>query len=142
MVVIVLLGVLAAVAIPRMVGRTGFEARGFADEVASALRYGQRSAVAMRRPVYVLVSPPGGTCSLRLCLDSGCKLPLINPATNSAFCLRTPALVALSYSGGNVSFSFSASGRPTLGATYTVSSSAPGVSSRIITVEAESGYVR
>lgn len=141
MVVIVLLGVLAAVAIPRMVGRTGFEARGFADEVASALRYGQRSAIAMRRPVYVLVSGPP-TCPLRLCLDSSCTQPLINPATNSAFCLATPALVALSYPGWGGSFSFSASGRPTLGAAYTVSSSAPGVSSRIITVEAESGYVR
>jgi MSHA pilin protein MshC len=144
-VVIVVLGVLAAVAFPRLVGRTGFESRAFADEVASALRYGQRSAIAMRRPVVVEVnsgtSSSGAPCALRLCLDSGCTQFVVNPADNQPFCLAAPSLIAVARTGGSQPFSFGASGRPSSGANYTISSSAPGDASRVITVEAESGYV-
>lgn len=50
-VTIVVIGILAAVALPRFNGQTGFEERGFRDETASALRYAQKAAIALRRPV-------------------------------------------------------------------------------------------
>jgi MSHA pilin protein MshC len=44
--VIALLGITMAVITPRFVDMTTFRARGYADEVAGALRYGQRIAMA------------------------------------------------------------------------------------------------
>ncbi|CAG1017250.1 partial Type II secretion system protein G, partial [Burkholderiaceae bacterium] len=52
-IVLVLIGILAVVAIPRLAGQSGFAARGARDYVASGLRYAQKSAVAMRRNVCV-----------------------------------------------------------------------------------------
>jgi len=142
-VVIIVLAVLAAVAVPRLAGRTGFEARGFADEVASALRYGQRSAVAMRRTVMVMVATPSNAqpCALRLCLDNACNQQVTDPATSAAFCLRPPALVTLA-NLSKTTISFDGRGRPNTAGQYLVSSSAPGDASRTLVVEAESGYVR
>jgi MSHA pilin protein MshC len=141
-VVIIILAVLAAVAAPRLVGRTGFESRGFYDEVASAYRYGQRSAIALRRTVTVSVSTPSNSqpCALRLCLNAQCTLQVLDPATNAPFCLRPPSLVTLS--GPLVAISFDSRGRPSNGGSVTVASSAPGDSNRTITIETESGYVR
>jgi len=142
-VVIIVLAVLAAVAIPRLAGRTGFEARGFADEVASALRYSQRSAIAMRRTVTVRVATPTNQqpCALRLCLDNNCTQQVTNPATSAPFCLRPPALVTL-LNASESDTRFDARGRPNAAGQYLVSSSAPGDASRTIVIEAESGYVR
>lgn len=50
-VTIVVAGILAAVVLPRFDGRHGFEERGFRDETVSALRYAQKAAIALRRPV-------------------------------------------------------------------------------------------
>jgi MSHA pilin protein MshC len=44
--VVALLGITMAVITPRFVDMTTFRARGYADEVAGALRYGQRIAMA------------------------------------------------------------------------------------------------
>lgn len=49
----VIVGVLAAMALPRFFGTHGFEERGFYDEVLSAIRYAQKSAIAQRRRVCV-----------------------------------------------------------------------------------------
>lgn len=49
--VMVLIGVLAAIGVPRLVGDNSFAAATFGDEVASALRTAQKTAVARRRLV-------------------------------------------------------------------------------------------
>jgi len=48
-VTMIILGILAAIVVPRFSGQTGFEARGFRDETLVALRYAQKSAIAARR---------------------------------------------------------------------------------------------
>jgi MSHA pilin protein MshC len=56
---IVIIGVLAAVAGPRFVSDQTFKERGYLDEVASALRYAQRIAVASGCPVSFTINASG-----------------------------------------------------------------------------------
>ncbi len=52
-IVLVLLGVLAVVAAPRIFNTGDFNARGFHDETLALLRYAQKAAIAQRRTVCV-----------------------------------------------------------------------------------------
>ena len=49
---LIVVGILAAFAVPRFVGRTGFESRGFYDQAQGIVRYAQKIAIAQRQ------SPP------------------------------------------------------------------------------------
>lgn len=59
--VLVLIGVLAAVAAPRFIGNQAWAARGYVDAARSALEFGRQAAVAQRRWVCVDVAPGGLT---------------------------------------------------------------------------------
>ena len=63
-VVMVIIGILATVALPRFFDRSVFEARGFLDETKAALRYAQKAAVAQRRTVCVVLAANGITLSI------------------------------------------------------------------------------
>lgn len=56
---IVILGILAAVAAPGLFDNRAFTSRGYADEVASSLRYAQRIALASGCPVQVNIDAAG-----------------------------------------------------------------------------------
>lgn len=56
---IVIVGVLAATAAPIFFNNQPFQERGYADEIASALRYARRVAVASECRVAVSISPAG-----------------------------------------------------------------------------------
>jgi MSHA pilin protein MshC len=72
--VIVILGVLAVFAAPRIFNTGDFSQRGFHDETLSLLRFAQKTAIAQRRTVCVTLaaggvsmtmdtnSPPDGVC--------------------------------------------------------------------------------
>jgi len=85
--VILLAGVLAAVAWPRMTDTGGFAARGAADSVAASLRYAQKSAIAMRRNVCVTVGATrvAVTAAALPGAAEACAAPLANPATGAPF---------------------------------------------------------
>lgn len=51
--VMVIAGILAAVAIPRLMGRSSFDTRGFTDQLAATVRFAQKLAVSQRTPVFV-----------------------------------------------------------------------------------------
>ena len=53
--VVVILGILAAFAVPRFFDAQVFEERGFYEEVAAVLRYGQKIAVGSGCPVRVTI---------------------------------------------------------------------------------------
>ena len=62
--VMLVIGVLAVVALPRFADRSDFQTRGFQDETRSLLRYAQKSAIAQRRNVCVTLGGTGVTMTI------------------------------------------------------------------------------
>ena len=146
-IVIVLLGVLAVVAAPRIFNNTDFYARGFHDETMALLRYAQKTAIAQRRTVCVTFAVAGvSTASLSIASAEAvatCNTNLVGPRGD------TPGTVT-SRSGVNytatppAAVSFDGLGEPldaggtpnTAARTITVSGSG-----KVITIEPATGYV-
>jgi len=135
-VVITIAGIIALVAIPRFMGASGFQSRGFYDSAKSVVRFAQKTAIAWRRDVFVCVTATrvsAGTAA-------GCATPIINPATGAALDTGdAPSGVTLT----PAAFSFDSAGRPNPNApvTITLTSSIPGDPARQIVVQRETGYV-
>ena len=130
--VIILLGVLAAVAGPRMFDTSDFTARGFHDETLGLLRYAQKTAVAQRRTVCVTLNATGITL----------KIFATNPETGT--CAAAPTLNPPNPPRGGTglsstpnAFQFTPLGGTNQGTAIaiTITNSTP------ITVEADTGYV-
>ena len=134
-VVISIVGLMAAVIVPRFVGRDAFASRGFYDEAQAVVRYAQKTAIAWRRPVFVCVTATvvsAGTAS-------GCSTLVVNPLTGNPLTAAAPSGVTLT----PASFSFDGAGRPSPNAQVTIAftSGIAGDPARQIVVEAETGYV-
>lgn len=138
--VIVILGVLAIVAVPRLSGRSGFDSRGFYDKAAAVVRAAQKTAVAWRTNVFVCVSGAqviAGT-------PNSCATPLVGPSGGN-LTEAAPSGVTLNV----VTFGFDGLGRPvdsagvTLAAatTITFTSTIPDDPARQIVVQPQTGYV-
>lgn len=140
-VIISIVGILAAVIGPRFVARNSFAARGFFDQATETVRYAQKTSVAWRRQVFVCVTANSITAGLA----AGCPAPLANPATGAPLTVTAPSGVTLAGAG----FSFTApaptqaGGQPSTGAQVVISvnSTDPGDPARQIVIERETGYV-
>lgn len=160
--VLIIIGVLGAVAVARFSDRTSFDADSFTDQTRAMLRYGQKLAVAQNRPVYARIN----TERIALCFESDCNAAsrIISPSgansgsvntlahcdgSGSWLCEGVPGGVTQTVSGPAASFAFDALGRP-----YAVSATGAMANFqrvlvriggddalRIITVEPETGYV-
>ena len=135
------IGTLAAVAIPRYVGRTGFESRGFYDHAQSVVRYAQKLAIAQRQsapkgPLYVVIE----ATRIRVCYDSACTSAVTDPTTSAALAIDAPAGVTLD---PVTTFTFDGGGAPSFGTRLAidVNSTEPGDVNRKFYVEAQTGYV-
>lgn len=128
----VIMGVLAAIVIPRFFERNVFDSRGFYDQVISTLRYAQKAAIAQRR--FVCVSfPANNSVTLTQGTTNTCGGALASPSGTSYPLTSSHA----SFSGGApAAFNFDALGRPSAASVITVNGYAAS-----ITVEAETGYV-
>jgi MSHA pilin protein MshC len=126
--ILIVTGVLAAFAIPRMMDRTGFASRGFYDQAQGAVRYAQKVAVAQRRQITLTISVGGISTSA------------IDPATGAALSLAAPSGVSLAPA---TSFTFDALGTPSFGSQLAISVNSTGVGdiNRTFYVEATTGYV-
>lgn len=131
-VVIVIVGIVALIAAPRFFAQADYDARRFHDMALSAIRYGQKTAIAQHRNVFVVATAG----SVSLCFDAGCAAAVPNPADGSAFSVAAPSGVAITAA----SFSFNALGQPSPNAQVTLSVTGDG-STRQIVVERETGYV-
>ena len=134
-VTMMIIGILAAIVMPRFVGRDAFASRGFYDEARAVVHYAQKTAIAWRgTPVYVCVTAT--TVSARRDNCSGSVLP--HPLTGDPLTATAPSGVTLT----PATFSFDGGGRPNPNAqtTITITSAIAGDPARQIVVEAETGY--
>lgn len=134
-VTVVLIGILAAVALPRFFDATAITSRGFYDEMVQAARYGQKLAVASGCDVEFSIS--GGSFALHQratsCTSGAFTRAVSRPAGSGFFSTSAPSGVSLSASSPSVVFD--SLGRATPGG-VTVS-----VDGRSLTIVGESGYV-
>lgn len=151
--VIAIVGVLAAVAIPRLAGRAAFDARAFYDLSQAVVRHAQKVAIAQRRVVYVDVS----ATRIAACYDAACAsrvrppLDYLQPSTPSgaahapaAHCGNDPGWLCAGApdgvtAGPAVQFTFDGLGRPSLAAQQVITVTGDVV--RAFAVERETGYV-
>ncbi|MDO9166658.1 MAG: type II secretion system protein [Rhodoferax sp.] len=140
--VIVLLGVLAVFAAPRIFNSNDFNARGFHDETLGFLRYAQKTAIAQRRTVCVTFS---GTSGASLGVASApatptCDTALRGPRGDSPGTIT--AKVGVAYSGAPTSFNFDGLGQPVNAAGVLVATQIIQiVNAANVIVEAGTGYV-
>lgn len=129
--VILILGILAAVAAASF-NQKSIDQTWFLEQVKSALRYAQKTAIAQRRVIYVSVSP-SAPYQLALCYDASCASAVSSIASSAAFVLAPPSGVILTASVSP--FSFNGLGQPSAAVTLSVNG-------RPVNVSAETGYVQ
>lgn len=139
-VTMIIVGVLAVVAMPRLNTNT-FDTTGFYQEVISSVRYAQKEAVAKHRIVCVTLAASSVTIRYAKTTGTTCDTELVSPRGVSPFTVTAKSGVTLSPA---TSFLFDALGRPrttsnTALAQLTVSITGDGTQSFVI--EAETGYV-
>lgn len=134
--VLIILGILAALGLGRFGATHSFEARGFADQAAALVRYGQKLAIARHGNIFVAQQAD----RLQLCRVAGNPCPsgqgAPGPEGELPFEAVAPDGVVIGATVAN--FSFDANGRPSQASSLTIGS-ADGTET--ITVEAETGYV-
>lgn len=135
---LMIIGILAVVALPRMDLLRGWDEIGYRDRVRATLEYARKAAVAQRRMVRVTIAGSGLTVEAQRQTPEGegaaAWAPLNLPGGN-AHAFAAPNGVSLTPADAVVTFS--ALGRPDAGRVFTVSG---GVGT--ITVETETGHVR
>lgn len=139
-VVMIIVGILAIVIIPKWSGSSGFDERAFRDRVVAGLRYAQKSAIASRRTVCATFSASPAQVSFRISNTNGAAdcttgSALIGPTASA---LEVTATGSASFAALPSSIVFDAAGRPGGGASISISGLP---ASLAITVEAETGYV-
>jgi MSHA pilin protein MshC len=143
----VLMGVLAAVAVPRIFNVSAFDARGFHDQTLAYLRFAQKTAVAQRRTVCVtLATVPNSSVTLAMAAAAGtydCATPatLVVPLGQSSAVLNAKS--GVSFNGTPASFNFDSLGQPITasGAAKATQILQVNGASESITIEAATGYV-
>ncbi|MDO9467257.1 MAG: type II secretion system protein [Thiobacillus sp.] len=135
--VMVIAGILAAVAVPRMVGRTGFDTRGFADQLSATVRFAQKLAIAQHTDVFVLLTANDAT----LCYDPIAPCPATRevpgPGGEKPYTITAPDQVAIA--SPLAVLAFDAGGRPNIAAQLAIQVTGSGT--HTIRVEQETGYV-
>lgn len=130
--VMIIVGIMAAVALPKLFERGTYDSREFYDQVKATLRYAQKAAIAQHRFVCVAF-PANNSVTLTFGSDSSCASGTLASPTGTAYPL-TSSQAAFTSIPAN--FNFDALGRASAGSTITVSGYSPS-----ITVEQETGYV-
>ena len=135
-VVLVIIGTLAAVGASRFANREPIAVQGVADQLVSGLRLAQALAIARRATVHVLMVASPATLSV--CLDAACTQPLPGPLGEAVWLAESTGLQI----NGASDFSFGPDGTPSIAAALGLQvQGADGSLSPTITVEPVSGHV-
>jgi MSHA pilin protein MshC len=148
-VVMILVGILAVVAMPKMVSVNFYNTVGFADRVMTSIRYAQKQAIAKRRNVCVSINATGSSVSFTFASAAGSAAPcdsnLTGPAGQNPYTIiaeRTGAVIA----PVSLVFGFDALGRPFNTATFVPLGAVQAITitgdtAKTFSVEPETGYV-
>ncbi|HZP93351.1 MAG TPA: type II secretion system protein [Burkholderiales bacterium] len=136
-VVLIVAGVLAVVAMGRFADRKTFDTQGFYDEVIATVRYAQKDAISKRRNVCLAFSANSVTLTYASAAGSGaaCDSNETSPGGVSPYAVTANS--GVSFVPAPTNFAFDALGRPSLGQTVNV----VGDGTRSFTIEPETGYV-
>jgi prepilin-type N-terminal cleavage/methylation domain-containing protein len=142
--VMILIGILAFVALPRLDQSQGFGATSFRDRVAASLRFAQKSAVAHRRLICATVAADRLTLAIDGSFGAGtCAVALAGPEGADPAALSPSATVTLTAAPAGPLY-FQPSGSVTNDAAGTVPTSfsltVTGLTA--ITVNGTTGYVQ
>lgn len=141
--VMVLIGVLAVFAAPRIFNSNDFYARGFHDETLALLRYAQKTAIAQRRTVCVSFTSNSATltmASIAATFNCTASVALRGPAGGAATISARPGVT---YSTLPTAFNFNGLGQPITGSGGAMATQTIQVASAAnsIKVETVTGYV-
>ena len=140
--VMVIVGILAAVALPRFFNRTDFDTRSFYDQTLAILRYAQKTAVAQRRLVCVAFTTSSVSLTIASANPGACNINLAGPTGTAPYTVTSPS-TGVVYTTLPVDFNFTALGQPSAAPGLIKITSPDGPSGLPdITVEPETGYVR
>ena len=134
--VMVIAGILAAVAVPRLVGNNSFDTRGFADQLAATVRFAQKLAIAQRRDVFVQFTANDAT----LCYVATAACPAASrapgPGGEKPYTVTAPNGVTIA--SAVAALGFDAAGRPNIAAQLDIRIN--GTGTHHVWVEQETGY--
>jgi MSHA pilin protein MshC len=140
--VMVLIGILAAVATPRIMVGNDFNVQGFHDETLAYLRYAQKTAIAQRRTVCVVFDASSATLTMASAAATPtCDTAMRGPKGESPAQVTGATDMVYDPVPGNINFDglgqlVDAAGVPLGAQTIQIKGAA-----RTITVEAGTGYV-
>lgn len=142
--VLIIVGILAVVALPRLDQSQGFGATAFSDRVAAALRFAQKSAVAHRRLVCANVAAGSLTLTIDGSFGAGtCAVALPGPdGTNPAAVAPSAAVTLTSAPAGPLYFQPSGSVTSDAAGTAPTTFTLTVTGQAAITVNGATGYVQ
>ncbi len=147
--VMVVMGVLAAVAVPKIVGVSAFNGRGFHDQTLAYLRFAQKTAVAQRRTVCVSFSSTSVTLSIASVAGTfDCSSPatLVGPQGESPVVLNAKSGISVGIAGSGAlptAFNFNSLGEPitSSGTAQALQVLQVSGAANTITIESSTGYI-
>ena len=133
--VMAIAGILAAVAMPRLVGKNSFDTRGFSDQLAATVRFAQKLAIAQRRDAFVQLS--ASTATLCYSASAPCSAHAPGPGGEKPYTVSAPGGTAIA--SPVAVLGFDAAGRPDIAAQLDIQ--VTGAATHHVRVERETGYV-
>ena len=129
--VMVIVGIISAIAAPKFMSADAFKSHGFRDQIISTLRYAQKAAIAQHR--YVCATFTSSNVVLTYGSTSSCTSGTLT-GPSGPYSLTTPSS-SISLTATVSPLIFDDIGRPNAGDSITVTNAT------VITIEAETGYV-